>query len=258
MTSTTPPSSRPISSDRRRRRSGYTLTEILIVIGLIVVMIAVAVPVLNVLSGNRSTEAAENQVAAVLNQARAQAIALQKNVGVIFYVDPASQRYTMALVQQNGLYVDLLPDYDYVPLQTGTGIQLLHDDQSVAPNVAPSGRDRYVRMGVVMFDGRGQAIAAPYTIPNDPAIPNSLREVIDLKAILNEMGEGNALYYHPDYQLYTQLGLVIYDNEAFATQNFSKLEGMRQRDEADECNWLDANAVPFVLNRYNGTLIRGE
>ena len=253
MTPTTFPSSpRTSSVGRRRGRPGYTLTEILIVIGLIVVMIAVAVPVLNVLSGNRSTEAAENQVTAVLNQARAQAIALQKNVGVLFYVDPASQRYTMALVQQNGFYVDLLPDYDYVPLQTGTGIQLLHDDQSVAPSVAPSGRDRYVRMGVVMFDGRGQAIAAPYLIsPN-----SSVAEVIDLKQILRDNGLNANEDYRTDEQLYSQLGLVIYDNEAFATQNFSKLE--KQRDEADECNWLDANAVPFVLNRYNGTLIRGE
>jgi prepilin-type N-terminal cleavage/methylation domain-containing protein len=247
----------PSPSRAASRERGYTLTEILVVIGLIVLLIAVAVPVLSVLSGNRSTEAAENQVAAMVGQARAQAIALQKNIGVAFFVDPASQRYTMALVgQQPGeAWIERLPDYDFVPLQTGTGLQLINDDRMAKPNVNAAGRDRYVRFGVVMFDGRGEAIASQYRIQVDSA----LAQAIDVRRILADAGAGNAATYPPMTQVaYSQLGLVLYDNEAFARNNFSAKEGMSTGDEAKECEWLDANAAPLVINRYNGTLIRGE
>jgi hypothetical protein len=32
----------------------------------------------------------------------------------------------------------------------------------------------------------------------------------------------------------------------------------RPANETDEEKWLDQNAVPYLVNRYNGTLIRGE
>ena len=256
------PRIQPPRSHLRRRTAagaprGYTLTEILVVIGLIVILIAVAVPVLSVLSGNRSTEAAENQVAALLNQARAQAIALQMNVGVAFFVDPASQRYTMALVGQEpgSPLTERLPDYDFVTLQTGTGVQLLNDDRSASPTATPQGRDRYVRTGVIMFDGRGQLITTEYRIHVDGA----LAQAMDLRQILAGMNAGNQQFFPPANQFYfSQVGLVIFDNDAFADNNFSPAEGMNSGDELDECSWLDANAVPLVVNRYNGSLIRGE
>lgn len=264
MTRASPPTSPSPSRPAARTAAavaaaprGYTLTEILVVIGLIVLLIAVAVPVLSVLSGNRSTEAAENQVAAMVGQARAQAIALQKNIGVAFFVDPASQRYTMALVGQEpaSLWVERLPDYDFVALQTGTGVQLLNDDRMAKAGARPQDRDRYVRIGVIMFDGRGEAIASPYQIGVDSA----LAQAMDLRKILADLGAGNSPVYPPTGQsAYTQLGLVLYDNEAFARNNFSPAEGMKTGDEAQECDWLDANAAPLVVNRYNGTLIRGE
>src|SRR5687768_4420213 len=222
---TPPSSSRHAAPSATPRARGYTLTEILVVIGLIVLLIAVAVPVLSALTGNRSTEAAENQVAAMVGQARAQAIALQKNIGVAFFVDPASQRYTMALVgQQPGeQWVERLPDYDFVALPSGTGVQLINDDQSVNPNVGPAGRDRYARIGVVMFDGRGEAISNPFRINVDSA----LAQAIDLRRVLTDMKLGNAASYPPPTQgAYTQVGLVIYDNEAFARNNFSAADGM--------------------------------
>jgi prepilin-type N-terminal cleavage/methylation domain-containing protein len=237
------------------RAHGYSLTEILVVIALIVILIAVAVPVLSVLSGNRSTEAAENQVAAMLNQARAQAIALQRNVGVAFFVDPATQRPTMALVAQVAppyAPIERLPDYDFVALQAGTGVQFVNDDFSVTSPTAP--RDRYVRIGCIMFDGRGQAISVPFEIRVDSA----LGQAMDLPRVLQTLGFNNAQFYHPKLPVGTQLGLVIYDNEAFGNQDFDPAEGIKTPLEAEENAWLDQNAVPYVVNRYNGTLIRGE
>ena len=52
------------------RRRGFSLTEILIVIGLIVLMLALAVPTFNFLTGNRSVEGAQNTIAALIGRAR--------------------------------------------------------------------------------------------------------------------------------------------------------------------------------------------
>ena len=106
-----------------------------------------------------------------------------------------------------------------------------------------------------MFDGRGQAISTPFQIGADSA----LGQAMDLRGLLRTMGFNNADWYHPgNYMVGTQVGLVIYDNEAFATQEFDPAEGIKTPLEAEENDWLDQNAVPYVVNRYNGTLIRGE
>jgi len=51
-----------------RTVAGFTLTEILIVIGLIVLVIALAVPAFNVMTGGRSVDAAMNTLSAVLGR----------------------------------------------------------------------------------------------------------------------------------------------------------------------------------------------
>src|ERR1043166_3697928 len=80
------------------RPTAFTLTEILIVIGILVLMLALAVPAFNFITGSRSQGAAENVIAAMLGRARAYAIQNQAEAGVAFFVDPASQRTTLALV----------------------------------------------------------------------------------------------------------------------------------------------------------------
>jgi prepilin-type N-terminal cleavage/methylation domain-containing protein len=87
------------------RRGGFTLTEILIVIGIIVLILAMAVPAFNYITGTRSQEAATNIIAAMLSRARTEAINYQRNnensrayVGVFFFVDPADNRTKLVLV----------------------------------------------------------------------------------------------------------------------------------------------------------------
>src|SRR5688572_3817665 len=94
------PSAHPHNPTHPRRRSGFTLTELLIVIGIIILMIALAVPLLRVLSGNRSQTAVANQMAGLLGEARLKALGLQRPVGVFFYLDPATDRYTGVLVEE--------------------------------------------------------------------------------------------------------------------------------------------------------------
>src|SRR3954471_20065455 len=81
-------------------RSAFSLTELLIVITLIVIVLALALPAFNFITGSKSTDAAQNQVSAMLGRARNEAIGVQELRGVFFYLDPATDKYTIALVGQ--------------------------------------------------------------------------------------------------------------------------------------------------------------
>ena len=109
------------------RRAGFTLTEILVVIGIIVLILAMAVPAFNYITGARSQEAATNIIGAMLSRARAEAINYQRNneggrayVGVFFFVDPADERTKLALVaRQVGTAEDPDPYDNYKSWQSG-------------------------------------------------------------------------------------------------------------------------------------------
>ena len=83
----------PLSTSR-----AFTLIEILVVLGIITLIAALGVPIYNALSGARSVEAAQNSVSAYLGMARTIAINEGKSAGVMFYVDPATERTAMAIV----------------------------------------------------------------------------------------------------------------------------------------------------------------
>jgi prepilin-type N-terminal cleavage/methylation domain-containing protein len=82
----------------RPHRSGFTLTELMIVIGIIVLFVTLALPAFNLISGSRSIGGAENIVAALVGRARAEAIGNDTNRGVAFYLDVATNRYYAAIV----------------------------------------------------------------------------------------------------------------------------------------------------------------
>src|SRR5947207_1855892 len=70
----------------------FTVTELLVVIGIIVLALALAVPALNLITGTKSTEAATNQINSLLARARDDAIGLQEMRGVMFYYDQVEDR----------------------------------------------------------------------------------------------------------------------------------------------------------------------
>ena len=76
----------------------FTLIELLIVLGIIGVVVALGVPLFGVLTGSRSQEAGQNLVAAAIGQARTVALNEGKYAGILFYVDPATERTAMTLV----------------------------------------------------------------------------------------------------------------------------------------------------------------
>src|SRR2546421_2835970 len=90
------------AQNRMRHRRGFTATEIMLVVAIMVLLLAMAVPAFNFITGSRSTDAAQNLVSAMLGRARGYAMANEKYGGVAFFIDPASGRTTMALVEASG------------------------------------------------------------------------------------------------------------------------------------------------------------
>src|SRR4051812_25261958 len=92
----------------RAARAGFTATEIMIVIAIMVLLLAMAVPAFNFITGSRSTGVAENLVSAMLGRGRAYAMSNNRQAGVAFFVNPATGRTTMALVEGPGANEDYL------------------------------------------------------------------------------------------------------------------------------------------------------
>lgn len=104
---------------RLRRRGGFTIAEMLVVIGIILLVMAIALPAFTAIVGSRSIESARNVVAASLVRARAEAIRRGQPCGVYFYVDPDTKRTGAAIVTLDPLS-DIDPYDEYKSFTRGT------------------------------------------------------------------------------------------------------------------------------------------
>lgn len=99
---------------------GFTLTELLVVISIIVLLLALAVPALKVLGGGRDIASGENQIAAILGRGRAQAIADRTVAGVMFFLDPKDSRVKAAIVEESPATITLPSIVTFNPPPGGT------------------------------------------------------------------------------------------------------------------------------------------
>jgi prepilin-type N-terminal cleavage/methylation domain-containing protein len=346
---------------QQRGRRAFTLIELLVVLGIIVLMLAAAVPAFNYITGSRSTDAAENLAAAMLNRARATAVRDNRATGVLFFVNPRDGRSTMAMVANldtgstvespyyrgwakrsydgtSGTHVpdyllnqhasavmkdmmkdkfgaplnklivgdfsevkdpghvasakypldrpdtadaawkdnfwsglasgassvqnlDLVADTEFETLPSGVACQLINDPKSISQPLNTRDRDRYVRVGVILFDEQGRLMSSPFTFSTTSQV---------FRLIANPAAADTVIPSGATTAIYTQLGLVLYDHSAFLNQpNVSEGDAIWQKDlllprpntnadeDAEEI-WLDNNTTPLFVNRQNGTLIRGQ
>src|SRR6185312_1033231 len=81
--------SSPIAN-RHAAANGFSLIELLVVMGIIILLTALALPAFNFISGSRSVEAASNQLSAILGIARQDAIGIQQDRGVVVFHDAST------------------------------------------------------------------------------------------------------------------------------------------------------------------------
>jgi prepilin-type N-terminal cleavage/methylation domain-containing protein len=270
------------------RRRGFSLTEILIVIALIVLMLALALPAFNFITGGKSIDGAMNQISAFLSRARTEAVGLQEIRGVMFYIDPATERQMMVLVKQvtpapayTGpveVWLDAM-DADHIPLPKGVGIQVLNDSTS-------GSADRYLGFnsysvggsnptipvgGMILFDGYGRLASARYGFhmqdpqPSGPAKFSAMATLI-LAQPQPAAAPGDFAPPPVATPPLSSFGFCLFDQntirDKFGDKYYEDPTFTTTTSETagpgGEESWLDDNATAVLINRYNGTLVKGE
>ena len=316
----------------------FTLTELLVVISIIVLMLGLAVPVLKILGGGKSIESAENQIAAILGRARAQAISDRTIAGVMFFVDPKDGHIKAALVEeppssvtysqlttidgQAIIPLDLATDTlvngdtvggnnvaDFFSLPLGIGVQFIdsckintsnqrQDDGylgfNTINNSLPSPSTITVAYGcAILFGPDGKLGSYPYAYHTVVKFPGpsitynytTLGRLLLNKSQYEPTISSNTVAASPEYVSLepasqprdSQYGFVVFDHDAFAAKGYTDADAQVVNPtglpgsytsagrvaagapaESDEETWLDQNSTPLIIDRYDGSLIRGE
>jgi prepilin-type N-terminal cleavage/methylation domain-containing protein len=278
-------------------RGGFTLTELLVVIGVIVLMLAMAVPLFNVFSGNRSIEGGQNMVSAMLQRARARALAMQERRGVFFFEDQATRKTGMLLVKLDepiaapapgvpiagdvvqGAYILELDEQDeeiqFLPQGVGAAF-VLGANPTGSTAQQNTGGTTYRPYGLVAFDGVGRIVTVgKYTTEGADSIrypadattgkPDKMtklkfnygKNIYPAGMDTNGKHIGEAVSGSVT-QEYSHAGVLLFDKNVYAEVPPDTSGSEWRRLSTDQSKWLDQNGTALVVNRYNGTIIRGE
>ena len=157
---------------------------------------------------------------------------------MFFFEDPATRQYTIAVVKFVNLggtpsVVEIDTDVDDVQtMPKGVGV-------CAVLNLMSSSAKRYQPYGLVMFDGMGRTEVVGF----------SMRKSKELEITRRFDLSGAAGVPHVSV---TAMGL--FDRAAMpAPANETPNEF-----DNNQIEWLDQNMLIVAMNRYNGTLIRGE
>jgi prepilin-type N-terminal cleavage/methylation domain-containing protein len=189
---------------------------------------------------------------------------------------------------QTSVSIDLVAATDFQTLPQGVGLQLINSNPVGIANF-----DRYVRLGCILFDGKGRFVSQPWSV----SAGTSLGKAIGIDPNIGALDLSSSTGVQP---LVSEFGIVLYDRQSFLAQpvpgggntfgegdwifspNFTypgytgkvfflpayapKFTASAADEQAintlptppSKEQWLDANSLPLLIDRYNGTLIKGE
>jgi hypothetical protein len=173
--------------------------------------------------------------------------------------------------------IDKTLDSDAEPLPMGVGVKLVND-WGAASGGTIQASDGYVSIGVIMFDKNGQLTSQEFSISAYGFIGatnqmNQLPGTPNNYPIWTANNTAPSSETSPTYAMapgvQSQFGLVLFQRDAYQSQGFTNADptytstsntsystGSPSEKQAD--TWLDQNATPLLINRYNGTLVKGE
>jgi prepilin-type N-terminal cleavage/methylation domain-containing protein len=238
-----------ILNTRRRRGGGFTLIELLVVISIIVLLLALAVPLIGTLRGGRSVDAGENIVSAMLQRARSRAIGIQQRRGVLFFDDAVTGKTGMLVVKVLDTTPSSLVELD----DDNEEVEYLPNGIGVAGLLPAAAATDFRPNALVVFDGIGR-IETLNSYAINPAPGTSILKDKFFKNFksnaFNTMGIAQT---EP-----SQAAFVLYDRRGIGDITPNSTATVDVRFSPEQLTWLDQNATAIVVNRYNGTLIRGE
>jgi hypothetical protein len=211
----------------------------LIVIGLLVLTVALAIPAFNAIARSSSIDSATNQINAYFADARAQAVGLQQTRGVIMFRDAASGRVTLAQVHypedRSFPTLDLFGGRDEMVLPQNVAVRALPSNSTTA---LTSQYENWPEYCIVLFDGNGKVLFEQLQVPTNSNLYRRLTQVVT---------NPPATTIPPAGTTFSHMGFILYEQS-----EFEDAPAGTQRD------WLKDNGVPFIVNRYNGSLLKGE
>jgi prepilin-type N-terminal cleavage/methylation domain-containing protein len=181
----------------------------------------------------------------------------------------------------SGIDLQFVDGTDFQLLPQGVGVQLINGNPGGITNF-----DRYLRIGCIMFDRYGRFESVPWKIGAGTPLGSAMHLNVDLD-LTTTNAAGQTIQ-----PLFSQFGLVLYDRQTFLAQTTTPGNNMTEGDwifspggsgknffqippafpasfsdemaqnppgqPPSEEQWLDANSMPLLINRYDGTIIKGE
>ena len=249
---------------RPLRVCAFTLVELLVVIVIVGIILAVALPAMAKLGGGNNVKQGGNMVNAYLASARAAAMAAKRHVGVVFYEQSGNcttiwskTQTAVQLVMEDGDqnqysqppysmpsgYTVFVPYSAVQYLPSGVRVATLAGTGSLAVGTAENSTVSKTRM--VVFNGDGQmevlaGLACPYSAA--AALDSPTRIVFDWNLITAAAAPPAAS------TAVSSPGVMLFDGLMYLQQTFA--------DDTARAAWIQKNADVVLVNAYTGNVIR--
>jgi Tfp pilus assembly protein FimT len=225
------------------------MAELLVVIGIMVLIVTLAIPAFSVITGNRSIDATQNQLQAIIGRARQEALGLQDYRGVLLFTDPNTGRICAVQVfypTPGSTVLGLSQNHDETLLPNGISFRTIEDGGTYTP------------MNVLMFDPQGQFVSRPWSINVTGAPTQVSTQTPPADPTQRLAWRVQPLPQQTDYPTgmarpatsgTSAFGFILFTDEAAYRQAYTV---------NPNTTYLIDNGIGFLVNRYNGTLLRTE
>ena len=257
----------------RQTKAAFTITELLVVIGIMVILITLVTPAFTKMFRSHRQAAASNLINSALTYAKAHAAATQQYAGLRFQFDrdgPLNGRQYIVLIEKAAItsQYEYRPVADRKPTPIPKGIGILSgelDSPSIVPNdyLDDSDENPYCLKGAttftIIFSPTGQMVSRGVEVRGRDqydAVLNTIAVVDDGDALLYDDGFRGSSIRPPVWCVEEPgtSGFYIFDQTIMADLEYSDT---RYTDYISRYE-SDPTIRRVLINAYTGTIIEDE